>query len=226
MAFVQQEGCVARALVDVRRAGVGDLEEILELWTRGRDEVVRLGRASIPVEQVRPRLAEAISSAHVEVLLARWEGRPAGFLILREGPLSFLAETPAIVVDQLFVAEEARRHGVARAMLGHVAARAERVGADQVVTSVTPWARDTHRFFARLGFSPMTVRRSVSPGTLRRRLGGEQQRSALEDLLSLRRSLRARRSRPALSIVDPGPEGPEVDPPDLPPLRDGGAQLG
>ena len=195
---------MARALVAVQRATVDDLPQVLGLWAEGRQETARLGRPSTSAEQAAPRLAEAISSGQIEVLLARREGRPVGFLILTEGPPTFLTDQPAICIDQIFVTPGARRHGVARAMLSQVAGRAEHSGAEQIVSSVTPWARDTHRFFARLGFSPLMVRRSVSPATLRRRLSGELHRGALEDLLSRRRSLRARaRRRPALAIVEP-----------------------
>lgn len=206
---------MARAHVDVRRATVDDLDDVLELWTQGREEIIRLGRASTSAEQAGPRLAEAMANGQIEILLARRDGRPAGFLILRESPLSFLVDQPAIYIDQMFVAAGVRRHGVARAMLSQVAGRAERSGAEQIVSSVTPWARDTHRFFARLGFSPVTVRRSVTPATLRRRLTGELHRGGLEDLLSRRRSLRARarRDRPALAIVEPGVPIDEPTPP-------------
>ena len=138
------------------------------------------------------RLREALAAGQVEILLARREGTAAGFLIFRETPLTFMADQPSISIDHLFVAVDQRRHGVARAMLAQVAVRAERSGVDQIVSSVTPWARDTHRFFARLGFAPVIVRRSASTSALRRRLSGESHRGALEDLLSRRRSLRAR----------------------------------
>jgi predicted GNAT superfamily acetyltransferase len=211
---------VARALVDVRRATLAELDDVLELWAEGRDEITRLGRQSTSVEQVAPRLAEALAAGQIEILLARREGRPAGFLILRETPLTFMVDQPSICIDQLFVAVAARRRGVARAMLSLVAARAERSGAEQIVSSVTPWAKDTHRFFARLGFSPVTVRRSVSPATLRRRLTGEASRGGLEDVLGRRRSLRARaRRRPELAIE--GMDGT----PDQDDLGEGNVQL-
>ena len=201
---------MARPLVDVRRAGSADLAEVLTLWNQGRDETARPGRPAGPTGQIGPRLAEAVAAGQIEILLARREGRPAGFLILRELPRTLLAEQPSISIDQMFVLPEQRRHGVARAMLAQVASRAELSGAEQIVTSVTPLARDTHRFFARLGFSAVIVRRSVSPAILRRRLGGEAYRGALEDLLSRRRSLRARaRRRPAPAIL-----GADLDPPD------------
>src|SRR5690349_23239270 len=90
-----QEAFVARALVDVRRATVDDLADLLELWTEGRDENARLGRTSTPADQVGPRLIEAMATGQIEVLLARRDGRAVGFLILRVSPLSFLVDQPA-----------------------------------------------------------------------------------------------------------------------------------
>ena len=88
-----------------------------------------------------------------------------------------------------------RRHGVARALLAGVAGLAERSGADQILSGAPPSAREMHRFLARLGFTPLVLRRVAATATLRRRLAGESRRSALEDLLSRRRSSRARSNR-------------------------------
>lgn len=181
-----------RLPAEVRRAGVDDIDDVLTLWRQAREELDRAGRQIASTEQVRPRLLDAMASGDVEVVIARWDGRPAGFLIMRIAPLTLLVETPSVHLEQLFVVPELRRHGIARALLNGVVARADRTCAEQVVTSVMPWARDTHRFFARLGFTPLVVRRAVSTSVLRRRLAGESPRSALEDLLSRRRSLRAR----------------------------------
>ena len=180
-----------RVPVEVRRCTADDVEAVLALWREARADADRSSRP-VPVEQLRPRLTTALERGEVEVLLARWDARPAGFVIVRIAPLTLLAETPAVHVEQLFVTPELRRHGIARALLSGVVARAERECADQVVTGVPPWARDTHRFFARLGFTPLVVRRTVATGVLRRRLAGESARGAVDDLLSRRRSLRAR----------------------------------
>jgi len=212
---------MARALVDVRRATIDELDDVLGLWAQGRDEIGRQGRSSTSLEQVAPRLAEALTSGQVEILLARRDGRPAGFLVLRETALTFLIDQPSLSIDQMFVSVEERKRGVARALLSQVAKQAECRGAEQIISSVAPWARDMHRFFARLGFSPITVRRSVTPAVLRRRLSGEAHRSPLEDLLSRRRSLRARAGRhPSRAFL--GSEGPLKAPGEL---GDKGARL-
>jgi ribosomal protein S18 acetylase RimI-like enzyme len=185
-----EEARLPRVPVEVRRATGDDIEDVLALWCEAR-EPDRNGRP-VPVEQLRPRLLSAMERSEVEVFLARWDSRPAGYVIVRLAPLTLLADTPAMHVEHLFVTPELRKHGIARALLSAVVARAERECAEAVVAGVSPWARETHRFFARLGFTPLVVRRTVATPVLRRRLSGESARGGVEDLLSRRRSLRAR----------------------------------
>jgi hypothetical protein len=72
-----------------------------------------------------------------------------------------------------------------------------------------------HRFLARLGFTPLVLRRVAATATLRRRLAGESRRSGLEDLLSRRRSSRARSARlatpPGGLMLTPPVAGPPAD---------------
>jgi GNAT superfamily N-acetyltransferase len=202
-----EEALVPRLAAEVRRATVDDLDDVLELWAQARAEQLQAGRQVWPGdEQLRPRLAEALADGSAEVLLAGWEGRPAGFVLLRIAPLSLLADAPAVHLEQLYVVPRLRRHGIARALLGRVVVRADRTGAEQVVCSVLPWARDTHRFFARLGFTPLVVRRGVATSVLRRRLSGESPRKGLDDLLLRRRSLRARADCSPEARLDHGPD--------------------
>jgi GNAT superfamily N-acetyltransferase len=186
------EALVPRVPIEIRPAGPSDLDDVLRLWNLGRDEVAVLGRAVPGAELVARRLARGLESGVLQVQLARRDGEGVGFVLMHEAPMAGITETPVLSVDELYVVPAARRHGIARALLGHVAARAETIGAEQIISSVTPLARDTHRFFARLGFTPVAIRRSVTPSTLRRRLCGDPVRGPLEDLLSRRRSQRAR----------------------------------
>lgn len=200
---------MARALVEVRRATPDDLTDILLLLAESRSELAAQGRATTTAAAIEPQVREALNGNQVVILLARRDDRPAGLLVLRQTPLAVLAEQSALCIDHLYVAAEARRHGVARAMLAQVAGQAERAGAEQIVAGVTPWARDMNRFFARLGFAPITVRRSVTPAVLRRRLGGDRARPHLEDLISRRRSLRARSKLSTLLGADVPPTADE-----------------
>ncbi|MBT0768877.1 GNAT family N-acetyltransferase [Kineosporia sp. J2-2] len=191
--------------IEVRRATPGDAAEVLALWARSAAEVARQPgrRPVVPPPDTRgqggqgvARLAQVIGDGELEVLVARAGGRAAGFLVMRETPLDVLAGTRALCIDEFYVPGAERRHGVGRALLAHVAGQAERLGVEQIVAGVPAWARDTHRYFARLGFAPVTVRRATTAPALRRRLAGaDEQRGALENLLSRRRSLRARARR-------------------------------
>ena len=67
-----------RLPVEVRRVTADDAEEVLALWAEAR-EADRSGRP-MPVEQLRPRLTAAIARGEIEVLVARWDGRPAGYV--------------------------------------------------------------------------------------------------------------------------------------------------
>lgn len=187
---------MSRAPADVRRAGVEDLDDLLLLWGQARDEVSGATRAvtGTAPEHLRPRLREALAGDDVHVLVARLDGEAVGYALLRVAPVFAITEGPCLHIEHLFVTPQARRRGVAKALLSGVASVAERSGADQVITSVAPAARDTHRFLARLGFSPLVVRRVASTAVLRRKLAGESRRGTLDDLLSRRRSLRGKAS--------------------------------
>jgi GNAT superfamily N-acetyltransferase len=191
---------VTRPPVDVRQAGSGDADDLIELWVQARAEIAGASRALLggSPEAIRLRLVEALRRRDgLHVLIARWEGRPAGFAVVRVGHLMPLADDDCVQLEHLFVTASLRRRGVARALLGGVAALAERHGADQILSGAPPSAREVHRFLARLGFTPLVLRRVTATATLRRRLAGESKRSALEDLLSRRRSSRAKSTRAA-----------------------------
>ncbi len=188
---------MTRQPIDVRRAGVGDVEDLVYLWTLAREDLGPLARSfgGVSPEQARSRLREALLGDDVQIVIARWDGSPAGYALLRFAPPAALLDGLALQIEHLFVVCELRRHGVARALLTVVTGIAEREGADQIVSAAPPGARDSHRFLARLGFSPVVVRRVAATAVLRRKLAGEGHRRGLEDLLSRRRSLRARAGR-------------------------------
>ena len=79
--------------------------------------------------------------------------------------------------------------GVAKALLTSALAAAEQAGCEHVVSNVPTSSRDANRFFARLGFNSMVVRRVVPTTHLRRKLAPETSGSGYE-LLRRRRSLR------------------------------------
>lgn len=95
----------------------------------------------------------ALQRPDVHGYLAYLDGRPAGFLVATESVMRF-GEGDELVIEQIFVESEARRHGVARALLHTSTGVAERLGFDRIASAVPSGAREANRFFARLGFGP------------------------------------------------------------------------
>jgi len=195
---------VSRPSPDVRRATLDDVDDLVRLWIRSRDEAGGATRALAggSADQVRSRMQEAVNGAGVMVLVARVDDVAAGYAVVRRAPLMPVVDEPTLHVENLYVEPDLRRRGVAKSLLSAVASLAERHGIEQVVVNAPPASRDANRFLARLGFTPLVVRRLASTATLRRHLAGENRRGGLDDLLSRRRSLRARteRSEPATPL--------------------------
>ncbi|MEJ2578837.1 MAG: GNAT family N-acetyltransferase, partial [Kineosporiaceae bacterium] len=126
---------MTRPPVDVRPAGLADVDDLVQLWTSAREELARNGRplGAADAEGLRRRLATALAEDGLQVVLARWAGRPAGYALMRVAALAPLLDGVVLHVDHLFVLPELRRHGIARALHAMVAGTAERLGADQVV---------------------------------------------------------------------------------------------
>jgi ribosomal protein S18 acetylase RimI-like enzyme len=93
-----------------------------------------------------------------------------GLAVLGLDPLSALLGVPQVTVDNLVVHRDHRRRGAGAALLAAAAGHAESVGADHVVAAVGGHEAERQRFFARMGFAPLTTRRIVPRDTLVRSL--------------------------------------------------------
>ncbi len=166
-----------RPSVSVRAAVAEDLPELLRLYEQMRgDAHARGGRTP---EQHRAgaeeRYREALASPDTRMVVAVEPGgdRVVGMALLTLGPLSALVEGLAVVMSQVQVTPEWRRRGAGRALVAVAAQFAEERGAESVSVGVLPQARDSQRFYARLGFAPLVVRRAAPLAVLRRRLGAD-----------------------------------------------------
>jgi GNAT superfamily N-acetyltransferase len=190
---------VTRPSVAVREACPDDLPAILEMWRELRDIGGRLERATPPAtpDGAIDRLHAITSDPQSRALVATLGDRVVGMAVLTCTPYAPLFDQAAVHVHYLHVRDGERRRGVGKALLAAAACFAEEVGAEHLITSVLPQLRDTHRFYARLGFSPVVVRRSVPVAVLRRRLAAEGVAGGADHLLVRRRTLR--RVRAAMS---------------------------
>jgi ribosomal protein S18 acetylase RimI-like enzyme len=110
--------------LSIRRANLADLDAVAPLFDAYRrfyDQPGDLARA-------RDFLRERLERDESVVLLAQIDGRPAGFTQLYR-MFSSVRTTRTYILNDLFVAGDARRRGVARALLDAAARFAREDGA-------------------------------------------------------------------------------------------------
>jgi GNAT superfamily N-acetyltransferase len=192
---------VSRPAVVVRDAHEDDLPALLQMWSELRDIGGRMERLTPAPddEAMRKRLVDVDNDPYSRALVAVVDGEVAGIVLLTETAYAPMFDQRAVHAHYLHVREGFRRRGVGKALLAAAVAFAEETGAEHVMTSVLPQLRETQRFYARLGMSPVVVRRSAHVSVLRRRLTGSGGTSVTDSLLARRRSLR--RVRAAVARV-------------------------
>ena len=165
-----------RGPVLVRSATPADVDRLSPLWDECR-ELDATGHGAEPGRSRRARHRRAGARAHREsTAVVEADGRPTyrlvfalvgsdvvGFASFSVVDRGLLATSPVVVVDLVHVTGAQRKKGVGTQLLREAVGFADEVGASDVVVNVPPTARDVNRFYARLGFSPMVVRRSA-PG--------------------------------------------------------------
>jgi GNAT superfamily N-acetyltransferase len=204
---------VSRSNVRVRAATLDDLDAVLWL---GRD--LHEPAAGWPSpgrlpwldarERLRVRYQRLLTDPDRRLVLAVDEdsAEPLGMAVLGVDPAAALLDLPAVSVTHLLVAPAHRRRGAGRALLAAAVDYADEFEMDHVIVGVSAAGREAHRFFARLGFAPLVVRRIATVAALRRTLG-------LTDLVTegrvhavRRRSVR-RSWAPTATLPRPRPSG-------------------
>ena len=187
---------MTRPSIAVRDARPDDLPALMTMWEELRELGGRIERVIPPTnaDAVLERLEMVAQDPESRALVAVLDGEVAGMAVLTSTAYAPLFDQRAVHAHYLHVREGSRHRGVGRALLAAAVAFADEVGADHVITSVLPQMRDTQRFYARLGFGPVVVRRSVPVSVLRRRLGGATANGLVDHLVARRRSLRRMRS--------------------------------
>jgi GNAT superfamily N-acetyltransferase len=174
---------------------------LLQMWSELRDLAGRMERLmpAADDEAMRKLLVDVDNDPYSRALVAVVDDEVAGIVLLSDTPYAPLLEQRAVNAHYLHVRDGFRRRGVGKALLAAAVAFAEETGAEHVMTSVLPQLRETQRFYARLGMSPVVVRRSAPVSMLRRRLSASGGTSVTDNLLARRRTLR--RVRAAVARV-------------------------
>jgi GNAT superfamily N-acetyltransferase len=169
--------------VRIRPAEEADLDAIVEFGSlvSGLPTPRRvLGRSSAVANAVahggvsastRARYRAVIGDPERVVVLAVDEDDvPLGMGIISTDRAGHLLDVPAVRLTHLVVDKKSRRRGAGRAIVAAAVAYAERHGIEHVMVGAPPISRESNRFFARLGFAPVMVRRVAPVQVLRRNL--------------------------------------------------------
>lgn len=89
-----------------------------------------------------------------EVLIAEFEGEPAGFALFFANFSTFLG-LPGIYLEDLFVRPDYRALGIGKTLLTHIAGLVVERGWDRLDWSVLDWNEPSINFYRNLGAVPM-----------------------------------------------------------------------
>ncbi len=198
---------MSRTLVSIRPVRPEELPALDPLWAEleqmyepgvARGAATALDRLHSLVAAADP-LLEPATGVGTRVLGA-WDGiEPVGILVVTASDFAPWYDGLAIIVNLLMVRSTAQQHGIGRQLLQEVLTIADELGARDIAVDVPPNNRDAHRFYAKLGFAPVTTRRAAGVSALRRKLAGEQpgRLSELRTRTSVRRRLLKAKARTA-----------------------------
>lgn len=169
---------MARTSLRVRPATVDDLPALLAFGEELRDQLI------LPADPIRARGLPLAARALLEqryrealadpdrhlVVVTGPELEPLGMALFTVAPANALLDLPAVHMSHSVVADRHKRRGAGKALVAAAASFGEQHGCEQLVVSVHPGSREANRFFARLGFAPLAVRRVAPVAVVRRRL--------------------------------------------------------
>lgn len=191
---------MVRSGVHVRPATEADLPALLAFGAELRDSLVPSADGG-PRVRCTPAVAQALLETRYREALADdarhlvvaidGGGEAIGMALLTIASANPLIDCPAVHMSHAVVSDRHKRRGAGKALVAAAAAFADERGLEQLVVSVHPGSRDANRFFARLGFAPLAVRRVAPVGVVRRRLADPETRSV--DVVGQRRPRRGRR---------------------------------
>jgi GNAT superfamily N-acetyltransferase len=134
--------------ITLRGATVADVPRILG-HIRALGDYERLAHEVVATEA---QLAATLfgDRRHAEVVLADFQGQPAGFALFFHNYSTFLAK-PGIYLEDLFVEPTMRQHGVGKALLRHLARLAVERGCGRLEWAALDWNRLAIDFYLAKG---------------------------------------------------------------------------
>ncbi len=192
---------MSRQPVSMRQATNGDVPFLVELWV----EVLRRADRQEQVHDLELIVKEAAASAEQRLLIAEYDGEPAGAVLLRVTPMTPLNLEPTVQALAPHVTPSYRGKGIGSALMEAAVLWAEELGVNHLTTAAPSSSRSGNRFMARLSLGPQAVLRASTTPLVRAKLVALQPTSAwitermagrrhLGQVLAARRALSKRAS--------------------------------
>ena len=139
-------------MLNIRPAARADAPVIADLVRELADYEKLLPEAKATAEDFRRELEAPNPVIHV--LIAEWNGEPAGFALYFFN-FSSLVVSPGFYFGDLFVRTAQRSHGIGRALLSALARVAQQRGCGRMEWAVLDWNEPALRFYKSLGARQM-----------------------------------------------------------------------
>ena len=151
---------MSRQPVSMRQATIGDVPFLVELWS----DVLRRADRQEQVHDLELIVKEAAASAEQRLLIAEYDGEPAGAVLLRVTPMTPLNLEPTVQALAPHVTQSYRGKGIGSALMEAAVLWAEDLGINHLTTAAPASSRSGNRFMARLSLGPQAVlRASTTP---------------------------------------------------------------
>jgi GNAT superfamily N-acetyltransferase len=193
---------MSRQPVAMRRATIGDVPFLVELWS----DLLRRTDRQDQVHDLELIVKEAAESPERRLLIAEYGGEPAGAVLLRVVPMTPLNLEPTVQAVAPHVTPSFRARGIGSALMEAAVLWAEDLGINHISTAAASSSRSGNRFMARLSLGPQAVLRASTTPLVRAKLSALQPTKSLPDPMAPRRNrlLAARRQLHRRTAQGPG----------------------
>jgi GNAT superfamily N-acetyltransferase len=154
----------------MRQATIGDVPFLVELWSH----VLRRADRQEQVADLELIVKEAAASAERRLLIAEYDGQPAGAVLLRVTPMTPLNLEPTVQALAPHVTPSYRGKGIGSALMEAAVLWADDLGVNHITTAAPASSRSGNRFMARLSLGPQAVRRASTTPLVRAKLAALQ----------------------------------------------------
>jgi GNAT superfamily N-acetyltransferase len=161
---------MSRQPVTMRQATNGDVPFLVELWS---DQLRRADRQD-QVHDLEMIVKEAAESAERRLLVAEYDGDPAGAVLLRVVTMTPLSLEPTVQAIAPHVTPSYRGKGIGSALMEAAVQWADDLGIAYITSAAPAGSRTGNRFMARLSLGPQATLRASSTALVRAKLAALQ----------------------------------------------------